>query len=399
MRGQALFLLVGAVGISTFGDLLGMVPILLHVQSRSGSGLAVAAVFVALWGPMFLFAGPAGFLVDRYDARRILFLTALTQAGIAVALAFTSSVATTIVLTALLGTGAALALPAEFTLIPGVAGNDIGRANSYVETSRALGFALGPFAGGLLAAAGGMRLGLLADAGTFLVVAAVALLLPSRTRTAARGSPGRARDGAVFLARDSILRVVLGAAFVSLLFMTACAPAEVFFAKDVLGAGDTGYGVLLGTWTAGMVLGGLLLGRRLRGAVFALFAIAVQSTGILVPTLWLVLAWACAWFLVGGVAHGTKNVLVRTLIHERVPAELHGRAFAAYNGLRNFAEVFAVLGGGALVIAAGARWTMALAGALPLATGLVALARFAAMRRNQLLEPASALTASGGIPR
>lgn len=66
----------------------------------------------------------------------------------------------------------------------------------------------------------------------------------------------------------------------------------------------------------------------------------------------------------------------RTLIHERVPAELHGRAFAAYNGLRNFAEVFAVLGGGALVIAIGSRWTMALAGALPLVAGLAALARY-----------------------
>jgi hypothetical protein len=27
------------------------------------------------------------------------------------------------------------------------------------------------------------------------------------------------------------------------------------------------------------------------------------------------------------------------LIHERVPADRHGRAFAAYNGLRNSAEL------------------------------------------------------------
>lgn len=222
------------------------------------------------------------------------------------------------------------AQPAEFALLPSVAGGNVRRANSYVETSRALGFGLGPFAGGLLAAVGGMKLGLLADAASFLVVVRVAALLPRYSRGAgSRAAFGRARDGAVFLARDGTLRLVLGVGFVSLLFMTAVAPAEVFFAKDTLGAGDLGYGLLLGAWTVGMTVGGLVIARRVGGAATALVAIVVQSIGLLVPTLWLSLAWGCAWFLVGGAAHGTKNVLLRTLIHERVPAELHGRAFAA----------------------------------------------------------------------
>ncbi len=385
VRRQALPLLVGAVGVSTFGDLVGMVPILLYVQAHSSSGPAVAAVLVALWGPLFLFAGPAGLLVDRYDPRRLMFAAATAQAAVAVALAFAAGVPAAIGLTALLGTGAALAQPAEFALVPTLGGANVGRANSYVETSRALGFAAGPFVGGALSAVGGMKVGLLVDAGTFAAVAAVAFVLPPPARRPdAADDRGRARDVAVFLARDPFLRIVLGAAFASLLFMTACAPAEVFFAKDTLAAGDSGYGILLGTWTIGMVLGGLLLGRRLRGTVVALTAICVQSLGIGVPTLWLALAWGCAWFLVGGVAMGTKNVVMRTLIHERVPAELHGRAYAAYNGLRNFAELFALVGGGLLVAAAGPRLTMALTGALPLAAGVVALVRFT-RRRGELL--------------
>src|SRR5581483_10298037 len=347
MRRRPLPILVGAVGISTFGDLVGMVPILLYVQGHSGSGPAVAAVLIALWGPLFVFAGPAGLLVDRYAPRVLVFAAASAQAVVAVALAFSSGIPAAIGLTALLGTGAALAQPAEFSLIPALGGDDVGRANSYVETARALGFAAGPFVGGALSAVGGMKLGLLVDAGTFAAVAAAAFVLPPRRREAGvQSEPGRARDGAVFLARDPFLRIVLGAAFASLLFMTACAPAEVFFAKDTLHAGDSGYGVLLGIWTVGMVLGGVLLGRRLRGAAVVLVAICVQSLGIGVPTLWLTLAWACGWFLVGGAAMGTKNVAMGTLLHERVPAELHGRAFAAYNGLRNFAELFALVGGG-----------------------------------------------------
>ena len=135
-----------------------------------------------------------------------------------------------------------------------------------------------------------------------------------------------------------------------------------------------------------MVLGATLLPRRVGAgvlAVGALVAIAVQGAGLAGPALWLVPALAFAFFFVGGVAHGTKNVLVRTLIHERVPSSLHGRAFAAYNGLRNAAELVALVAGGLLVSTIGARWTMLLAGAIPMVAGLVALA----ISRRRLAEP------------
>ena len=49
---------------------------------------------------------------------------------------------------------------------------------------------------------------------------------------------------------------------------------------------------------------------------------------------------ACSF--VGGLGHGVKNVMFRSLIHVRVPDRLHGRAFAAYNGIRNGAELGAL---------------------------------------------------------
>ena len=106
-----------------------------------------------------------------------------------------------------------------------------------------------------------------------------------------------------------------------------------------------------------MALGALVLARWFRTSLAgaALAAIVVQSVGLALPTLWLVLAFALVSFMVGGLAHGLKNVLIRTLIHERVPERLHGRAYAAYNGLRNGAELFAMACGGLLVVAIGAR--------------------------------------------
>jgi hypothetical protein len=166
--------------------------------------------------------------------------------------------------------------------------------------------------------------------------------------------------------------------------------AELFFVKDVLHAGDAGYGLLLSGWTLGMVAGAVALARRVPShmlAVAALAAVAVQGAGIAGAALGNVLAVAFAGFAVGGVAHGLKNVVLRTLIHERVPEALRGRAFAAYNAARNAAELGALAAGGVLVGAIGAREALLLSGAVPLAIGVAALLS-AALGRPAALHPA-----------
>ena len=378
-RSRDLNLLVGAVGLSALGDFLALIPLALHIQETTGSGVVVALLFIAVWSPAIVLAGPAGLLADRVSPRRVLLVGSLVQAVLAIALAFVSGTVPVLILAALLGSAFALSQPAEFALIPGVAGEArLAVANGRVETARYIGFTVGPFAGGVLAAAGGMRLAMLVNAATFLVVAGVAAVVRPRRREVEAGeheSIGRARDGLVFLLREPTLAVVMTVAFVSLLFMSATVTAEVFFAKDVLEIGDVGYGALIGTWTLGMALGAVAVAPRVAAGLLAsgaLVAIAVQGLGIAMPTIWLVPAFAFGWFLVGGVAHGTKNVLVRTLMHELVPARLHGRAFAAYNGLRNAAELVAMLVGGVLVAVIGARLTLFLAGTIPVVAALVA---------------------------
>jgi len=379
-RGRDLHLLVGAVGLSALGDWLALVPLALHLEETTGSGILVALLFVTIWSPAIVLAGPAGLLADRFDARRVLLVVSLAEAVVAIALAFVSGTAPVLVLAALLGAGFALSQPAEFALVPRVAGEArLVVANGRVETARYVGFTVGPLVGGALAAAGGMSAAMLVNAASFLVVAVVAAVVRPGSSEApvAVEEQGRARDGIVFLLREPTLAIVMVVAFISLLFMTASAAAEVFFAKDVLEIGDIGYGVLIASWTLGMALGAAFAAPRVPGSVLAvgaLVAIVVQGAGLALPTLWLVAAFAFGGYLVGGLAHGTKNVLVRTLMHERVPQSLHGRAFAAYNALRNGAELVALLGGGLLVVAIGARWTLFFAGAIPLAAGVFAIA-------------------------
>jgi len=377
---RAIPLLGAAILLSALGDFLAVIPLALRLQHDSGSGIVVASLFIALWTPVALLAAPAGLLVDRFDPRRVLIGVSIAQALVAAGLAFAGSTPAILALTALLGCGVAVAGPAEFALVPALASSDseLKAANGRIESARYLGYTLGPLLGGALAAGGGTTVALLVDAASFLVVAGVAATLrPRRAPARDHEDLGRARDGIVFLVRDRLLALVIAVAFTSLLFMTASATAEVFFATDVLDAGDLGYGALMTAWTGGMVLGATTLPRRVpaaAGATVALVAIAVQGAGLALPTLWLSLAFALVAYAVGGSAQGLKNVLIRTLIHERVPERLHGRAYAAYNGLRNGAELVALAGGGLMVSALGARSTLLLAGALPVLAALTGLA-------------------------
>ncbi len=198
-----------------------------------------------------------------------------------------------------------------------------------------------------------------------------------------------------------MLRPVVLAAVGALLFISACMTAEVFYVKDVLGAGDTTYALLMATWMAGMVFGAIALpgrvpARAMAGA--ALVALAVQGAGVGGQTVWAVLPLAVLGCAIGGIGHGLKNTLIRTVIAARVPRGVHGRAFAAYNAARNAAELGALAAGGLLVAALGARSALAVAGLGPVVAGLLGLAalrasgqwtRLAPRRLAPRLEPAA----------
>jgi MFS family permease len=379
-------LVAGAVGLSALGDFLLWVPLTLHLHAMTGSGIAVAALFVALWAPVVVLAPVAGLLVDRLEARALLLVVSLAQAAVAGSLALAlDSVAAILVLAALLGVGFAVAQPAEFALLSAIAGRErLIEVNGVVESARYAGMTAGPLLGGALAGLGGTDEAMLVNAATFAAVAAAALILRARRRAEESRHGDRARDGVVYLFRERTLGLVTGVIFVSLLFMTAAVTAEVFFLKEDLEVSETLYGLLLAPWMIGMVLGALVVARRIPTEVLALgvlVGVAVQGVGLGLPTAWLSVGFCAAMWLIGGLGHGSKNVLARTLIQERVPDRFHGRAFAAYNGLRNGAELVALAGGGLLVAALGGRVTLALAGAIPV---LAALGGLALQRRLRL---------------
>ena len=141
----------GSVGLSALGDWVAIVALGLQVKEATDSGFAVAGLWVCLFGPSVAVAGHAGLLVDRIEATRVLAGISLLSTVVAASLAFTSATAPLLVLTALLGLVFAVSQPAEFALVPPLAGADqIQEANGHLETARYIGFGVGPLLGGLL---------------------------------------------------------------------------------------------------------------------------------------------------------------------------------------------------------------------------------------------------------
>jgi Na+/melibiose symporter-like transporter len=374
-------LLAGAVFLSSAGDLLALVVLALQVHELTGSGLAVSALFAATLAPAVAAAPLAGLVADRFESVRVLVAASLLQAVVAAALAFSTDLAAILALASLLTVGNAFAQPAEFTLVPAVAGGrGLTRATGVLESARYAGFAAGPLLAAGLATLG-PRPALLVNAVSFLAVAAAAGALRARRppNPPSEGERSRALDGFRVMRRDSVLRVTIGAAAGALLFISASLTVMIFYVKDVIGASDAAYALLICTWMAAMVCGARFLVTRVPSrllAAGALVALAAQGAGMGLQATWAILPVAFVGYAIGGIGHGVKNVLLRTLIATRVPDALHGRAFSAYNAARNTAELAAVGAGGVLVTAVGPRAALAVAGLGPVvaaAAGLTGL--------------------------
>jgi MFS family permease len=384
-------LIVVAVGLSSFGDVLAAVALTIRVHDLTGSGFAVAALLLADLVAHVVLAPWAGMLVDRVETVRVLAAVSLGQAAVAVALAITHSVPLLVGLLLLLGAGATVVTPAVLALLPRVVGRDrTTPANASLEIARYVGATAGPVVAGVLAATLGTSAALLTDAGSFaaLAIAAAALRVrrppedPGEEEGEAGSRPGRAREGFSFLWGDPVLRLAAVVLTITVVFAVMDNVALVFFAKDTLEAGDGGYGVLVSVWTAGMVAGIFLVARRLNTQALApgvILADASTGVAVLAAAAWPVFALAVGLFVVGGAGNGIGNVARRSLIHHRTPDRLHGRVFAANSALLSSGQIAAVALGGILVEAIGPRVTLLLAGAGTVAVSMIGLVAYGSL--------------------
>lgn len=391
---RAARLLLAGAGTSYVGDEIAAVALAIAVHDAQGSGLAVAAIALATLLPRVLLAPLVGWLIDTVETTRLLRRIALGQAVLTGALAVVPSLWARLGLLLLISAGGAVTPNALLALVPTVAGPIRSqRLTATVSTVSRASAVAGPLVGVGLVAAVGVRGALVGNALSFLVLATAFGRLGVRRIPAAAGKDARtALRGVQAIWADPALRTVIGVLAVAIVFVGISYVATVFLAKDALGAGNLGVGLLTAAYGGGMTLGCLVCRRLRPGVLLPLATTAPAAIGVafLVAAAAPTLAVAAAGYLVAGLGAGAALTAMRATVVARVPDRLLGRVFAAEGAVGAAGEVAALLLGGVLVSTVGPRGAMLVAGLGTLAPVLVlALGQLRAPRRPAALARAA----------
>ena len=112
-------------------------------------------------------------------------------------------------------------------------------------------------------------------------------------------------------------------------------PIEVIYAKETLGTGDSGYGLMLASWGVGMVLGSSSspgsAGCRCRYLLFlSTLAVGAGYLGLAAaPTL----AVACAASVVGGAGNGVQWVAAISAVQELTAEGMQARVMSVLESI------------------------------------------------------------------
>ncbi len=284
----------------------------LVLDLSGNSGVALGLVSALQFGPTLVLGLYGGILADRYDKRRLLVATqalmGLLALGLA-ALVATDAVALwhVFVLAAGLGSVSAIDAPVRLAFVPEMVGRDllpnaVGLNASIFNGARLVGPAL---AGLLIGASGGdTTAAFLVNAASFaFTIGALLAMRPAELRPSdpVARARGQLREGLAYVWRRADLRLAMVLAFVIGTFGFTFPVTIALMAREVLGLGAEGFGLLSTLFAVGSLTGALLSTRRTRrprqrflvvsSVVFGLLTVAcglvpgpVPYAVLLVPT-------------------------------------------------------------------------------------------------------------------
>ncbi|HZO97671.1 MAG TPA: MFS transporter [Gaiellaceae bacterium] len=374
-RFRLLFLATFASG---FGNWLAVIALQVDVYDRTRSGWWVGALLVVNVLPAVFLGLLLGPVVDRVSRKALMIGSDLGRLAVFAALPFTSSALATVALAAVAGIGNAFFRPAVLAGLPNLVPDErLPGANALLQLVEWTTTAVGPIAGGAIAAASGPHLAYWANAVTFALSAALVAPIPGRLlqsdRPIGRGHWRDLAEGYAAVRRSPALMCVLVAWSTVMLASGLVNVAEVFLAKRSYGSGDLGFGLLWAGTGVGLVAGGLAAAEVIRrdlGIAYVRF-LAVFAIGIgcaaAAPNVWV----GMAAMALAGIGNGAAVVGNITLVQRGAADRVRGRVFTLLMSANYGVLGVAFVAAGPVTNAIGARWSYAVAaGAIALATGL-----------------------------
>jgi MFS family permease len=361
------------------GNGLAYVALSLRVYQETHSTLAVTMVLLAGGLPVVLLAPVSGLLLDRLPMARVLSVASLVVAASLGGLAYAHSLSSTIMLVLCFGIADSVLQPGLTAAIPQLAGEvSLVRATSRLQGAAMGGTALGPLLAGVVGSIGGTSTALLLDAGASVVFSIGVLTLGLRRTQSIvpHGADDGMAAGLRYLRRDRPMGLLVLVVSTMIGFLGVTMVVELFLAEKVLHGGTTGYALLITAWTGGMTLGTVIAGRLSARALSPAIVIGLVvlglgvSAGALSPTMWM----AIAAYGIGGIGDGVQMVGARTLLLQRAPEHIAGRACAVFTAMTMGAVSIGMAAAAPLVALFGVRGALLSAGVASIVAALLALA-------------------------
>jgi len=378
--------LLATYSINEMGDWMGIVALSVLVFELTDSPLATAGLFL---GTRFLPAFLSPLLVTRVERLRprivlpVIYCVETAAFGALAVLASHFSLALVIVVATIDGTmalaGRSLTRAIVVALLEPT--GELRQGNGLLNIAFTSGAAVGPALAGLVVAGIGVQAALYLNAASFYIVALVIVtagVLP-RAEPEEGGTWDRVKAGVAYLRRQARLRRLLIAQGLAFIFFSTVAPLEVIYAKETLGASDTGYGILLTTWGVGMVAGSLIFARVKQTSLIVLLLLSTITVGVsylgmgIAPTL----AVACAFSVLGGIGNGVEWVSAISAVQELTESGMQARIMAVLESVASAMPGVGFALGGVLATVGSTRTTFAVSGfaVFAIAFLLVPLAR------------------------
>ncbi|HEU0303494.1 MAG TPA: MFS transporter [Gaiellaceae bacterium] len=375
--------LLGSYTLNELGDCVGLVALALLVYDRTQAVAPTAAFFIAAKFLPALLAPALTARIDQIALRRSLPGLYVAEAAAFAGLAVIADGRFVLVLVLVLGlvdgtlsiTARGLTRGAVATVLQPA--GLLKEGNALMNVGFAMASVGGTALGGLLIAQFGIAVALLVDAASFLAIAVILAFTRELPHVHVERESWRERfsSGMRFARRNPVVRLLLGGQAVALLLFTLVIPIEVIYAKESLGTSDAGFGILLASWGAGIVVGSLVY--LLVKQRSAMGLILVSTAGIGIAYLGLAsaetLLVACLISIVGGAGNGVQWIAVVTALQEATPMDFQARIVGLLESLAAAIPGFGFLIGGALVALGSPRTAYAVSGAGVLLLVLAAL--------------------------
>ncbi len=235
--------------------------------SQTEATQAVALLTTCSLIPMLVLGPLAGALVDKFDRKKVMFFADLLGAGAAFALFFSTQMWHLYLFQIFSSSVKQFFYPARMASIPRIAKQDqLLTANGFIQTTNQIARMIGPLLAGFIAAALGLKIAFLFDAGTYIISAILIIIIRTDLKPKQNGERVNVKsvlvgmkDGFTLTFRDKIISFLVITFGLTILAIGAIDPVAIPYLNFEFGLGEKDFGMMMSFSAVSGVIAAVIL--------------------------------------------------------------------------------------------------------------------------------------------